>query len=105
MADKNHEETKIQKEIMIELSKYGIPIRQQCGNFLTDYGGRVQVGITGISDILFCKKGGEIYWIEVKTSKGKPSKAQINFLEVMKKNGFKGGIVRSVEEAIKLINK
>lgn len=103
MAGKNHEETNIQKEIMLELSKYGVPIRQQSGNFLTEYGGRVQVGITGISDILFCKNNGKIAWLEVKTKKGKPSDEQKNFIEVMQSMGFCAGIVRSVEDAINLI--
>lgn len=103
MATKNHEETNIQKEIMAELSKYGIPIRQQCGNFLTEYGGRVKVGIPGMSDILFCKDNGKIAWLEVKTQKGKPSKEQENFISVMKSMGFCAGIVRSVEDAINLI--
>lgn len=103
MGTKNHEETNIQKEIMLELSKYGIPIRQQSGNFLTEYGGRVQVGIVGISDILFCKNNGKIAWLEVKTKKGKPSEEQLNFISVMNSMGFKAGVVKSVEDAINLI--
>ena len=45
MKEKNHEETKIQTEIMIALSQYGIPIRQQCGKFKTMYGGIISIGI------------------------------------------------------------
>jgi hypothetical protein len=103
MALKNHEETKIQNEIMLELSKYGIPIRQQSGIFFTEYGTRIKIGINGMSDILFIKSDGTPYWLEVKTVKGKPSKDQLKFLEIMKQNNVKGGIVRSVEDALKLI--
>lgn len=103
MKKKSHEETNIQKEIMLELSKYGIPIRQQCGNFFTEYGSRIQVGVVGISDILFCKNNGKIAWLEVKTKKGKPSAEQLNFISVMNSMGFKAGIVKSVEDAIDFI--
>ena len=40
----NKEETNVQKEIMLALSNYGICIRQQSGNFYTEYGGRIKVG-------------------------------------------------------------
>ena len=39
----NKEETELQRQIMLELSKYGIVIRQQSGNFYTEYGGRIKV--------------------------------------------------------------
>ena len=75
------EETNIQREIMLELSKYGIVIRQQCGNFYTEYGSRVQVGFTGISDLQFIRDDGNlIVFIEVKTAKGTPSDEQLNFI-------------------------
>ena len=105
MGTKSHEETNIQKEIMLAISQYGIPIRQQSGNFLTDYGGRVQVGIVGISDILFCKNNGKIAWLEVKTKKGRPSDEQLNFISVMRSMGFCAEIVRSVDEAIEIVKK
>lgn len=103
MALKNHEETKIQNEIILELSKYGIPIRQQSGIFYTEYGSRIKIGINGMSDILFIKNDGTPYWLEVKTATGRPSKDQINFLKIMKENNVEGGIVRSVSDALKLI--
>ena len=103
MALKNHEETKIQSEIMLELSKYGIPIRQQSGIFYTKYGAKIKIGSNGMSDILFIKNNGTPYWLEVKTLKGKATKEQLKFLEIMKQNNVKGGIVRSVEDALKLI--
>lgn len=103
MALKNHEETKIQNEIILELSNYGIPIRQQSGIFYTEYGTRIKIGIKGMSDILFIKNNGVPYWLEVKTAKGRPTKEQLKFLEIMKENNVDGGIVRSVDDALKLI--
>ena len=100
MKEKNHEETKIQTEIMIALSQYGIPIRQQCGKFKTMYG-----GIIGMSDILFFRNDGKPFWLEIKTKTGRPSKEQIHFIEEMKKINVKASIIRSVEEAINFIKK
>ena len=103
MVQKNKEETKIQNEIMLELSKYGIPIRQQSGVFYTEYGSRISIGINGMSDILFLRNDGKPFWLEVKTKKGKPSKDQEKFIETMNKMHIKSGIVRSIEDALNLI--
>lgn len=105
MKEKNHEETKIQTEIMIALSQYGIPIRQQCGKFKTMYGGIISIGIPGMSDILFFRNDGKPFWLEIKTKRGRPSKEQIHFIEEMKKINVKASIIRSVEEAINFIKK
>lgn len=105
MREKNHEETKLQSQIMIALSKYGIPIRQQCGKFKTMYGGVISIGIPGMSDILFFRKDGTPFWLEIKTKTGRPSKEQIHFLNEMKKINVKGAIIRSVDEAINFIKK
>ena len=103
MKEKNHEETKIQTEIMIALSQYGIPIRQQCGKFKTMYGGIISIGIPGMSDILFFRNDGKPFWLEIKTKIGRPSKEQIHFIEEMKKINVKASIIRSVEEALNFI--
>ena len=65
------QETEIQKEIMLALSQYGIVIRQQSGNFFTDYGSRIKVGFTGLSDLQFISDDGNlIVFIEVKSLTG-----------------------------------
>lgn len=65
----NKQETEIQRQIMLELSKYGIVIRQQSGNFYTEGGGRIKVGFTGLSDLQFISDDGKlICFVEVKTS-------------------------------------
>lgn len=51
-------------------------------------------------------KDGRIYFLEVKTATGKPSAEQLNFITVMRNRyGCIAGIVRSVEEAVKLVGK
>lgn len=58
--------------------------------------------VKGRSD-LSAIKDGRIYFLEVKTETGKASPEQLNFLAVMRdKYGCASGIVRSVEEAVKL---
>lgn len=103
------EETEIQKAIMLELSKYGIVIRQQSGNFFTEYGSRVKVGFTGISDLQFISDDGKlIVFIEVKTKTGTPSEEQTNFINfINSKNSpnLKAGIARNVQDALKLIRR
>lgn len=103
------EETEIQKAIMLELSKYGIVIRQQSGNFYTEYGSRVKVGFTGISDLQFISDDGKlIVFIEVKTKTGTPSEEQTNFINfINNKNSpnLKAGIARNVQDALELIGR
>lgn len=102
-------ETEIQREIMLELSKYGIVIRQQSGNFYTEYGSRIKVGFTGLSDLQFISDDGKlIAFLEVKTSKGSIRKEQINFINfINSKNSpnLKAGIVRNVQDALNLIGR
>lgn len=101
------EETNIQREIMLELSKHGIVIRQQSGNFFTQYGTRVKVGFTGLSDLQFISDDGDLVaFIEVKTNKGRLSKEQeqfINFINNKKSKHLKAGVARNVEEALEII--
>lgn len=101
------QETEIQKEIMLELSKYGIVIRQQSGNFFTEYGSRIKVGFTGLSDLQFIRDDGElVVFIEVKTSRGAVRKEQENFINFINAKGskhLKAGIARSVKDALDLI--
>lgn len=100
-------ETQIQREIMIELSKYGIVIRQQSGNFYTEYGARVKVGFTGLPDLQFISDDGRlIAFIEVKTDIGKVREEQkkfIKFINDKKSPCLKAGIARNVQDALNLI--
>lgn len=102
-------ETEIQREIMLELSKYGIVIRQQSGNFYTEYGSRIKVGFTGLSDLQFISDDGKlIAFLEVKTDKGNVRKEQIQFIDFINKKkspNLKAGIVRNVQDALNLIGR
>ena len=95
-------EIDVQNQIRKELSKYGVVIRLNTGNFELKDGRRIICGVKGLSDLLFIGKG-VIAFIEVKGEKGKPTKEQINFIKVINNLGHKAGIARSVEEALKII--
>lgn len=102
-------ETEFQKKTMLELSKYGIVIRQQSGLFYTKYGERIRIGFPGISDIQFISDDGNfIAFIELKTKNGKISKEQekfINFINNKKSANLKAGVARTIEDALKIIGK
>ena len=95
-------ETDIQNAIRLELCKYGVCFRMNTGVF--KQGERtIKCGVKGMSDLLFIRNG-RAYWLEVKTETGKASPEQLNFLAVMRdRYGCVAGIVRSVEEAVKLV--
>lgn len=97
-------EATIQNEIRIALSRYGIVVRQNTGTFYNEHGTRTKCGFKGLSDLVYFGKDGTVAFIEVKTPKGRATAEQKQFITVMQSYGYKAGICRSVEEALKLIN-
>ena len=94
-------ETDIQNAIRLELSKYGVCFRMNTGVFKQGER-KIKCGVKGMSDLLFIRDG-RAYWLEVKTETGRASQEQLKFLAVMRdRYGCVTGIVRSVEEAVKL---
>ena len=57
----------------------------------------------GFTDLLFCGFNGKVAFIEVKQPKKKPKPEQVNFMALMKKYGYKTGVARSVEDALKIV--
>lgn len=98
-------ESKIKKQIRLELSRYGIiTIPTQVGNFLSMDGNRIiNIGIPGMSDLMAIRPDGVVCWLETKCeSGGKKSEKQKKFIEQMKKQNCKAGFCRSVYEALKI---
>lgn len=95
-------ETDIQNQIRLALSRYGIVIRLQSGNFKLEDGRRIVCGTKGLSDLLFIGTG-KVAFIEVKNVNGKLSQEQLNFIAAMRKLGHRAGIAHSVEEALDII--
>jgi len=96
-------ESAILNEIRLALSGHGLIFRMQSGNFELKDGRHIVCGIRGMSDLLFIGQG-YIAWFEVKNATNKPSPEQINFINVMRSLGHIAGVVRSSEEALKLIS-
>lgn len=99
-------EHEIQNSIRLKLSELGYAVfRANVGKFQTKDGRWFDTGLPkGFSD-LFAIKNGKIFFLEVKTPTGKPTAEQFNFLAVMRdRYGCVTGIVRSVEEAVKLVD-
>ena len=103
MAKQNKEQI-LQGEIQAELSKHDIiTFRINVIGLYSKDGRFIPPSVPkGHSDLYCVLKGGKIAYIEVKKGKGKPSKEQINFLEVMKKQGALGGLAYSIEDALKI---
>jgi hypothetical protein len=95
-------ETDIQNKIRLELSKYGIVVRLQSGNYELKDGRRIVCGVKGLPDLLFIGEN-KIAFVEVKNINGKPSKEQLNFISAVHKLGHRAGIAHSVEEALEII--
>ena len=96
----------IQNEIRLKLSEMGYCVfRINVGKFKTEDGRWFDTGVPkGYSDLTAIKDG-RVYFLEVKTETGKASREQVNFLAVMRdKYGCVTGIVRSVDDAVRLVS-
>lgn len=114
---KQNKETNLQNQIRLKLSEHGIVLRLNSGQFWQGkrvYSKELQQDVLthlrpvqgcpeGTSDLLFLSNNGEVAFIEVKTPTGKLKPAQERFLEIVKQMGFKAGIARSPEEALKIV--
>lgn len=58
----------------------------------------------GFSDLFGVLPGGRALFVEVKGPKGKPSEAQVRFLETVRRVGCLAGVAKSMEDVIKIIN-
>ena len=113
-----NKETKLQRQIMIAISKLGHTCwRNETGKFWTGKvihkdsttvtlakASMIPCGLcVGSSDIIGITKEGVFFAIEVKTETGKTSKEQDNFINhVRSKNGI-AGVARSVKDALDLL--
>ena len=94
-----------QNLIRIKLSELGYAVfRINSGKVRMADGRWFDTGVPkGFSDLMAVKDG-KVYFLEVKTDKGKASKEQLNFLAVMRdRYGCVTAIVRSVEDAVRIV--
>lgn len=101
-------EHKIQNEIQIELSKNGCRVfRANVGKVRLDDGRWFDTGLPkGHPDLYgFRIEDGKVFYIEVKTQKGKPRADQISFHAMLTRYGIIHGIARSAEQAVEIVKK
>lgn len=98
-------EAGIQNLIRIALSETCICHRGNRGLFYTKDGRPIQTGLgEGFSDLFGHRiSDGRAFYIECKRPKMKPSKAQEDFLNAMKKTNALVGVAHSVEEALEIV--
>lgn len=117
MAQKS--ERQIQDEIRLEVSKQcpGIILRTNAGQawagervWSNEFNGYVIVNprpvkllVKGFSDLLYLGPDGTAF-VECKDARGKLRDEQKKFLELMRSYGYRAGVARSVDDAIKIIN-
>jgi hypothetical protein len=99
------EEHRIQNEIRLALADTCVMFRINVGKGYTPDGRYFDTGVSkGFSDLFGVRKAdGKAVFIEVKTTKGRPTDQQKNFLDNMRKYGAIAGVCRSPEEAVKLV--
>lgn len=98
-------ETKLQNQIIVALCKNGCVARNHTvGQFFTKYGGIVNVGRHGESDIMGHRvSDGRAIYIEVKLPGEHPREDQQKFLDAMTATGAIAGCAHSVEEALEIV--
>lgn len=101
------EETELQNKIIAALCLNGCVARNHTvGNFRTEYGGRVQVGTPGESDIMGHRiADGKALYIEVKLPGERPRPEQQKFLDAMNAAGAIAGCAHSIEEALEIVRR
>ena len=98
-------EHNLQNAIRIALAPYAVVFRANVGSGVTYDGRHFSTGLPrGFSDLFgFRYSDGRMFFIEVKTPKGRISSEQKHFLEQMRKYGAVAGVARSAEDALNLI--
>lgn len=110
-------EADIQSQIRIALSPHGIVFRTNSGEFWQGeqvYSKefkqpvlinlrRVQGLPKGFSDLLFFGFDARPAFIEIKKPKKTQTPEQRHFMELMQSHGYRAGVARSVEDALKII--
>lgn len=98
-------EQELQNTIRIALSENGfINFRVNVGKVKTADGRWFDTGLPKGSSDVWAVKDGKIYFLEIKTPKGKATQEQKNFIQQMKQAGCVAGVVRSSTEALELVN-
>lgn len=99
------QETSLQSRIIAALCAKGCyAVNHTVGNFYTEYGRLVKIGVPGQSDI-WGHRGtdGKAFYVEVKNPGETPRQNQLDFIEAMKNTGAIAGWCTSVDGALEIV--
>lgn len=95
-------ENAVEAEVLAYLKAHGWqPRRQHVGVFYTPIGTPIRIGRRGACDWTFVRThNGQMQYFEaeIKATKRQPSKAQREYVALMRHQGFKAGIFHSLAE-------
>lgn len=101
-------EKQIMIEIQLALANVGVRLfRNNCGMLQDQNGTYVRYGLgTGSSDLVgICSNTGQFVAVEVKAEKGKATKEQLAFIDMINSCGGIAFVARSVGEALEMITR
>lgn len=100
-----NQETELQNRIIVALCENGCVARNHTvGQFYTKYGGTVNIGHHGESDIMGHRiSDGRAIYLEIKLPGEHPREDQKKFLRAMANTGAIAGVAHSVEEALAIV--
>lgn len=101
-------ESKLKAQVELYLSELGyIPLRLNVFQAFTRDGIPIRTGLPkGCSDIIAIQPGtGRAVFVETKVHPRKATAEQLNFIRVMREQGAIAGVVYSIDELNKLLNK
>lgn len=105
MGSDNIKEKDIQNAIRLGVNDIAVTFRANVGKFNTSDGRVITTGLPkGFPDLFgYRKSDGRIIFLEVKTPTGRVRPEQEKFIARAKQDGCIAGVVRSVDDARKLI--
>lgn len=100
-------EADVQNSIRLALVPYAVIFRINTGKVKMEDGRWFDTGVPrGFSDLFgYRLSDNKAVFLEIKNEKGKASKEQLHFIKTMNEKGAIAGVVRSVDEAMELINR
>lgn len=98
-------EKDIQNEIRLGVNDIAVTFRANVGMLYTEDGRVIATGLPkGFPDLFgYRRRDGRILFLEVKTNKGRLRPEQKHFLSQAQKDGCIAGVVRSVDDARRII--
>lgn len=89
-------EYEVEKQIFVELRKAGF-IVMKLANEAT-YRRRLYAVMRGAPDLVAISPSGEVYWLEIKTQRGKLTRIQRIAHDALQRYGQKVFVIRNLEE-------